>query len=449
MSLDRAALRRGLAICTWEGATAQFHLSIVAGVVLTGLALRLGAGEFLLGLIGALPIAARPLQLLSAWLLDRGVPHKPIFTLGALVHRAVWIIPALLLLLPLDSSTRLGLLVLTVAVSYAAAAPTENAWVSWAADYVPATMRGRYFGNRNIVTAAVGLAAGLGAALTVDLLGPEREGLSHLLVFGAAVLSGLVSVVLLARYPRPEREHEPGRHLGRGLRRALEDAPLRRFLIAAAAWNFSIGLGGPFFAPHALDYIGFSYSAMQLYGVLWTLTALLTNRFWGRMLDRYGAGSLLVVAGSLLGVFPLIWSLSGPGLSWVIWPEAPLSGGCWAAFNLALFAAPLALAKRRTRPYAIAVVAVVTGLSFLFGSATGGLIAEAVGGVTPLFEGWLTGYQLVFIISGVARIAAAQLFRRIDGSVGEHLRPLAVHLGEAGFKRPLYWLRGLFHRSDA
>jgi MFS family permease len=448
VALDREALRRGLRICTWEGVTAQLHLSVVTSAVLTGLALRLGAGELTLGLLGALPIACRPLQLLSAALLDRGVDHKPIFTWGALIHRAVWIVPALLLLWPLGDDTRLSLLVAAVAVSYAAAAPTENAWVSWAADYVPAGIRGRYFGLRNLILYAVGQTAALGAAYCVDRLGPADEGLSHLLVFGAAVLSGLVSVWLLARYPKPRRRHAQGFRLLPGLRRALANPNLRRLLVAAGLWNVAVGIGGPFFAPHALDYIGFDYTTFQFYGVLWTVAALLTNRFWGRALDDFGSRPLLVIAGAALGVFPLIWALTGPGLSWPLWPEALGSGACWAAFNLALFAAPLGIARRETRPYAIAAVAVTTGLGYLVGSTLGGLLAEGIGGTRPLLGGWLTGYQSTFIVSGLARLGAAVFFARLDDPGGDHLRPLAAHLGEVGLKRPLYWLRGLFRRTE-
>jgi MFS family permease len=444
LPLDRGQLNRDLALCTWEGCLAQYHFSIVTGVVLTGLAIRLGADEVALGFLGSLPFLFRPLQLLSAHLISRGMRHRPIFIWTSAVHRVVWVVPAVLLFLPLGDDVRLVLLLLTAVVSYASMAPLENAWVSWSADYVPVGIRGRYFGTRNIFTGAAGLVAGLTAAGLIDLLGESRSALGHLLVFGVAVLAGAVSVYLLSLYPPPPRVSRREFGLLQGVRDALGNDNLRRFLFAVVCWNFALGLGGPFFMPHALKYLRFPYTTVQVYAVLATVAVLATNRFWGRALDRFGARAVLVTCGVVLGFFPLVWSLTGPGFSWPLWPEAVFSGAFWSAMNLAAFAAPLSIATKESRPYAIALVAVLSGLGYFAGSMTGGAAAKAVGGTVPLPGGWPTGYQLVFVLSGVLRMASALLFGRLTSKAQSAVRPLVAHLGESGFKRPVYWLRGLF-----
>jgi MFS family permease len=447
VELDRGQLKHDLALCTWEGSLAQFHLSIAAGVVFTGFAIKLGADELMLGLLGSLPFLFRPLQLLSAYLISRGVRHRPIFIWTSVMHRMVWVVPAVLLFLPLDSDTRLMLLVFTAAVSYAFAAPLENAWVSWSADFVPVTIRGRYFGTRNIFTGATGLAAGLGAAALVDLLGEGRLALAHVIVFGAAVAAGAVSVYLLSIYPPSPRGNRTEFNIFRGLRDAVDNDNLRRFLFAIVCWNFAIGIGGPFFLPHALNYLGFSYTTIQAYGVIVTVAVLVTNRFWGRALDRFGARAVLSTCGVVLGLFPLVWSATGPGFSWPVWPEAVLSGAFWSAMNLAVFAAPLAIATKKSRPYALALVAILSGLGYFGGSMTGGAVAKLIGGTMPLPGGWPTGYQLVFVISGVLRVAAAFLFLRMSRRTDSYVQPLVSHLGETGFKRPVHWMRGLFRAN--
>ncbi|HDR06910.1 MAG TPA: MFS transporter [Candidatus Coatesbacteria bacterium] len=409
-----------------------------------GFAIKLGADELQLGLLGAMPFLFRPLQLLSAHLISRGARHRPIFVWTSAVHRGVWVVPAVLLFLPLDSDARLLLLLLTAAVSYAFMAPLENAWVSWSADYVPVAVRGRYFGTRNIFTGATGLAAGLTAAGLVDLLGEGSLALGHLCVFGAAVLVGAVSVYLLSNYPPSPRPNRTEFSIIQGLRDAFGNDNLRRFLVAGVCWSFALGVGGPFFLPHALNYVGFSYTTIQTYSVIATAALLATNRFWGRALDRFGARALLATCGVVLGFFPLVWSLTGPGLSWPLWPEAVLAGAFWSAMNLAVFAAPLSIATKNSRPYAIALVAVLSGLAYFGGSMAGGAVAKAVGGTVPLFGDWPTGYQLVFVISGVLRIASALFFLRLSKRTESYVRPLVAHLGETGFKRPAHWIRGLF-----
>jgi len=447
VALDRGQLKRDLVLCTWEGSLAQFHLSIAAGVVFTGFAIKLGADELMLGLLGSLPFLFRPLQLVSAYLISKGVRHRPIFIWTSAAHRMVWVVPAVLLFLPLDSDSRLMLLLFTAVVSYAFAAPLENAWVSWSADFVPVTIRGRYFGTRNIFTGATGLAAGLGAAGLVDLLGEGNLALGHLIVFGAAVVAGSVSVYLLSIYPPSPRPNRNEFNIFQGLRDAVDNGNLRRFLFAVVCWNFALGVGGPFFLPHALNYLGFSYTTIQAYGVIVTVAVLVTNRFWGRALDRFGARAVLTTCGVVLGLFPLVWSTTGQGFSWPVWPEAVLSGAFWSAMNLTVFAAPLAIAAKKSRPYAIALVGVLSGLAYFGGSMTGGAVAKLIGGTVPLPGGWPTGYQLVFVISGVLRMASAFLFLRMSKRTESYVQPLVSHLGDAGFKRPVHWLRGLFRQN--
>jgi len=69
-SLVPSEVRRGLLISIWEGAIANIHISITGAiggsVFLSGFALLLGANNFQLGLLGALPFIGQMFQFLSA-----------------------------------------------------------------------------------------------------------------------------------------------------------------------------------------------------------------------------------------------------------------------------------------------------------------------------------------------------------------------------------------------
>ena len=57
--------RKALRISTIEGSWAALHFLITSGVFFTGFALMLGANDFQLGLLGAIPVLAQVFQVVG------------------------------------------------------------------------------------------------------------------------------------------------------------------------------------------------------------------------------------------------------------------------------------------------------------------------------------------------------------------------------------------------
>src|SRR4051812_15142944 len=70
-SLAPSAVQRGLRLSIVEGALSNIHITVTAGAFLTGFALLLGAGDFELGLLGALPFIGQLFQFAGAYLEER------------------------------------------------------------------------------------------------------------------------------------------------------------------------------------------------------------------------------------------------------------------------------------------------------------------------------------------------------------------------------------------
>ena len=129
-----------------DGIFAQMWVTVrTVGTFVTGLALALGASNFELGLIGALPVVAQLLQLFAAWWVERR-GNRRFIVVSSSLGRVLWIIPPLMLFAPFEPGTRLAIAILAMAVSFAMMAVCSNAWLNWMTDLIPASLRGRFFG---------------------------------------------------------------------------------------------------------------------------------------------------------------------------------------------------------------------------------------------------------------------------------------------------------------
>src|SRR5262249_52318433 len=132
-------------------ALANIHVNVTAGVFLTGFALLLGAGDFELGLLGALPFIGQLFQFVGAYLEERLGERKRLTVITAVVSRSLWAIIAVLPFLGGLGYVRLGIFMLVLAIAQALIGVTSNAWISWMSDLVPPRQRGRFFGVRNTI----------------------------------------------------------------------------------------------------------------------------------------------------------------------------------------------------------------------------------------------------------------------------------------------------------
>ena len=71
VALPPVVVRRGLRLSIVEGSLSNIHVTVCAGAFLTGFALMLGAGDFELGLIAALPFLGQLFQFVGAYLEER------------------------------------------------------------------------------------------------------------------------------------------------------------------------------------------------------------------------------------------------------------------------------------------------------------------------------------------------------------------------------------------
>ena len=433
-------LRRSLNAAVAEGAFAEIFAACATGAVITGWALYLGASAAVIGFLGALPLGAQVASLPAAWFTSAR-SRKTV---------ALWAVG-------ISRLTFLPLLAL----------PTLDAARDTQAPSLPRHRRDQHGGERDRQQRLGGLdgrpRAGSPARALLrapddlpqhrghadlarrrDPAGPARaDRLDRRRALGltaAAFLAGVVSVVLMLRQHEPPVAAEPGVSAWQALGLALRDRRARPFLGYLFAWNAAVGISASFFAYHMLTNLHTGFLVVAAHGVGVAAVRIVSARFWGRAVDRIGAGPVVVFCSFGIAAVPLTWFFVTPDRLWPIALDAVFAAFLWSGHNIAAFDLTIGLAPRASRPFYLAAFATAGGLGFGLASMLAGQLAALVPVHFVLAgEAW-TNLHVLFLLSAVGRLAAAGLSLRLHdpgarGDVRELVRALADRTG-LGVVRP-------------
>jgi MFS family permease len=418
----RLSLRTSIA----EGMFAEIFTSCAGATVLTAWAIALKLGPFLVGVMTSMSFFAQFVQFPAAWLTST-FGHRRVALTAVCLSRLVVLPLALVPWLPLSLAGQQRLLVGIAAASAVLGVVGNNAWVAWMGELVPRALRGRFFGRRTALCTVAGTLASLVAGVFLDgtrELGAVGEALPALSAL--ACLVGVVTTLLMARQHDPAPGGSAFRLDFAPARVPLRDPRARRVLLYQVGWNASVGLSAPYFALHMLQNLRMTFVVMALYSAMVAAVRVLTGPLWGKLIDRVGAQPVVLACSLGLSLVPLIWLFPTADMLWPLVFDVLLAGSLWSGHGLAVFALPLTVAPRKGRPFYLAAFSTAGGLAYAAASALGGGLASALPGEFTLGRHAWVNLQVLFVLSSVARIAAAFLATRI---IEPEVRPVRS-LGE-------------------
>ncbi len=383
------------------------------GAVLTAWALYLDCSPFIVGILAAMPYIAQLVQLPAAWITSTFGARRTAL-LAVALSRQVLLPLVPLPFLPMADATRQTVLVVVALASAILGVIGNNGWVAWMGELVPQTLRGRYFGRRSALCTFGGSLAALAAGLALDggklsgLGGPTLSALAML-----ACLAGALTTWLMSRQADVEAGTREPFELKVALRPYLDPAA-RPVLAYQVIWNAAIGVSAAFYALHMVQNLGMGFALMALHGVATATSRVLAGPLWGRAIDRFGSTPVLLACSFGIFFIPLIWLL--PTKDW-LWPlafESVISGVSWSGHAVAAFALPLAVAPAKGRPFYLAAFASTGGLAFALASAAGGALLVLLPPQFELFGREGVNFHVLFVLSALARLAAAVVGLRIQ-----------------------------------
>jgi len=428
-------LKRSEEIAVRDGAAVSVRDNLLSNFM-TPLALFLGAGVEIIGLLTAIPqLAGALFAPFAGKIIECSKARKDVCLKALVLSHLIWIPVALLpLLLPQGG---LWILMLVLILSQLARSMGSTAWTAWMADIIPKETFGRFFGKRNT---AAGVAAFLSLILGGWVLGALGPANGFAALFATAVMFGLISCSLLSKIPDTEQKGcKPQFSFKLDLGGMFKDNPnLKNFTLMALFFNFAVYFASPFFAVYMLRELNVGYEWYALMIALEALVTIITLPYWGKLADRYGDRPLMAICGMLISFYPLLWLfIKTP---WQIIPAAILSGFAWAGSDLTTFNYMIDVTHPEHRPAHISNFKSISALGIVAGPIVGGLLGDYFKNTTLL---WFSGLQIVFLLAFVLRSSSILLFvhRLKEARVKKH-----YHIRKLFWKViAIYPIRGIVH----
>jgi MFS family permease len=440
--LGKKAIKSGLKDSIVEGSATGAASGIIS-TYLTPFALALGASASQIGLLFAIPqLFSTILQPLAGSLVEHVSSRKSACRHMQIIARAAWI-PVIMLAF-LSGFDRFSVLLLFVTVSAAAASFARVAWASWMGELVPEKIRGAYFGKRNMFIGAASFAA---VFFSGWLLGMSDTLAGFVIIFlmalalYAAAQHYLLKVPEIRISPGAHRRHKVSLNMSEFLS-SMKRTNFKRFMIFAMLFDFSVYLAAPFFTVYMISELQISYWWFAVISSASIVAGMLSQKYWGKISDRYGDRNVMMICAALASLVPLIFIFSRDVPLLVL--ANVFSGFAWAGLDLVTFNFLLDSSPPLKRPLFISNYQFFDGLAVAGGSLAGGAIIYFAGSGFI----WLSAIGLIFAISFLLRaVFSALLIPRIRE---ERIRGRKMLPAKEVFKRAvvLYPVLRISHEID-
>jgi hypothetical protein len=418
---SKADLRRSLSLCVAEGLVAMplVTMSLPVNLFLTALVIRaFPLSNPVIGLFCALPFVGNFVQIFAVPLLARWQPPKTQTVLFELLHLLSWVGLAILLpLLPRGTPGAAGLgLIIWFLVSSVFSAMAGVNWNCWIEEWVPARLRGKFFGRRNrlLQFSALAFLLVVGWALgRWDYSVPAFQ----------AIIAGAVALRCFSirwQWASPTRTIRRVQPAAVSLRRQLgilrRSGSLLVFVGFGCVWAFATYCFGPFYQVFMFEQTRFSAFEVGVTATLSQLGGALSLPAWGQLLDRYGNKPVMVFSLLLWQIPNFFWCFITPensALLYVLWTWA---GATSAGFVLGQFTILLRLIPLEAKNLAIGFNLAVTSIFAAVAPVAGGWLLQ--GGIARFGDAFAV-YHACFLVQPVLVLAGAFLLLRVHEPAAE------------------------------
>ena len=371
-----------------------------------------------IGLLTAMPFLANFLQIFFAPFLSRWRPPKFVTVLTAGLNMVCWIVLAVLLgYIPHDRSDLAARwLIAWFFVTSIFGAFAGVSWNAWIQEWVPARLRGKYFGRRNrflqISTLTFLLVTGWVLARWDYAIGAFQ-----------AIIAGAVFLRIFSLYwqwTSPTRTHRPTTAATLALPEQIavlrQSTSLLWFIAFGAVWSFAANCFGPFYQVFLFEQLNLSAWDVGLLSTVSALGGAIALPAWGRLLDRYGNRPVMAVSLLVWQGVNLLWCLLTPSSStmvYIIWALGGMTSmGAIASsgFVLGQFTILLRLIPPEAKSLAIGLNLAITSLAAAVAPVIGGAVLNWALGhwADPLAV-----YHVCFIVQPAIAIAGCVLLFKV------------------------------------
>lgn len=388
-----------------EACTGTISYTMTTGVFMTGLALYLGASDYLAGILASVQMLMNSVQIPAAFVVER-VKHKKRYLSITYFMFRVMLSSCILIPLILPKSLWVPAFVTLNVLGFLSNSLGQPGFNDWMFDLVPLSIRGVFAARREARCQLLSVIFSLTMGVVVDALG---QGYGAFAVpYSIAICVGLINFWCIRQIETPPKEAEDFRPPRVSFRkRLMGNKPVLQFSAIWILWNFGYMMAFSYFSVFMISSLGLSYSFMTVQNTVQMLSLVIAIRFWGRYADRAGwprclrMACLVIIAAFVARAFVV------PSVSFLLIPIAILTGIGMGGTNIGPLNMVSYLGRSEERSFLIGLQAGVSGLSGFLGSLVDGGLNEAFRGVQV---GPFTGLHITFLAAGVVMAAAWIVF---------------------------------------
>jgi MFS family permease len=380
-TLTEQEVKTGLKYVIGDGLATEAMTTLTGGAFMVAFALLLGANNFQIGLLAALPTLVNVFQLVSIWLVRRYNNRRAISVICSFLARTPLIIIGCMALF--GGATNIEPVIFFLFFYYLFGSIAGPSWNAWMKDLVPESLLGSYFARRARSMQVLNVIMSLSLALAIDYVKdhfPQYELTTYSVMFVAAGTAGVIGAIVLSKAPEP-KSTLTNENIFRLLAKPLRDHNFRKLLWFNSAWIFAFNLATPFFTVFMMKTLELSLSYIIGLTILSQLSSIFTVRMWGVFSDRYSNKTILAICGPLFILTLIGWCFVGiysrfyANLSLLVVLHIAY-GIANAGINLSLTNIGLKLASRNESIVYLSAKNIVTSAFSSLAPLVGGLLAD-------------------------------------------------------------------------
>jgi len=365
------------------------------------LAVFLGAGEFLMGLLASLPVLFGSIfQVFSPYIMKKTGKRRKIVLTGVLIHAISWL--PLLLVLILDPAIAIWVLIILVIIQTSVEWFINAPWMSWFGEYVDKKTIGKYIGLKRSIALLFAMVSTIIAGLILGFFENSGTLYGFIIIFIIAFIARTYTVFNLKLIPPTNYDAKktkvifPNKFL-----KEKKHKQIHSFINFVSFFKFAVMIAAPFFTLFILRDLNFTYLEYMILICTVSLAQIISMKYWGKITDRYGNKIVLSSSALLISFIPLLWLVS-QNFYYLIFIRI-FEGFIWGAFNIAIYNHLLSSSSLEERSGYVSNYNLFTGLATFFGAMIGSLIA-----IYSLEHNlFMIGIPLIFLISGILRLIIA------------------------------------------
>jgi len=306
IALTESEVQSGLRMVIGDGLATEAMTVLTGGTFLIAMAILMGASNFQIGILAALPTFTNIFQLLSIWLVGKYKNRRLISVSCSIMAR----IPLLVIgILTIKSYGSVRLLLSLLFFYYFFASIAGPSWNSWVKDLVPEKMLGTYFGRRTRLSQILNVILSIALAFLLDYVKkyyPNAELMTYASMFIGGGVVGITGAIVLSRAPEPQSSLTQ-LNLFNLLKQPLREKNFRRLLIFNSAWVFALNIAIPFFTVYMIKTLKLPLTYVVGLTIVGVVSSIFTVQAWGSLADRYSNKTIIAIGGPLYVLCIIGW----------------------------------------------------------------------------------------------------------------------------------------------